>query len=318
MAGLVTQDPATLHWKHMPQQEKPTVGDWRLGDSEQQPVQLVERFSLIQRLSAGVETSQQLIAANIDTLLIVTSCNQDFNLNRIERYLSLAAESGIQPVVILTKSDLSDSPETYISQIQTLDNLLPVECVNATDAESVKQLKPWCHTGQTLALTGSSGVGKSTLVNSLPGQHEQNTQNIREDDAKGRHTTTGRSLHLISGGGIMLDTPGIRELKLFDSESGIRQTFSDIETFAEQCRFADCQHQEEPGCAVTAAIEAGELEPRRLNSFNKLMAEQERSIQSIAEKREKDRTPGRFSKYPQTNTKQVKRREREITNRQKG
>jgi len=239
MAGLVTQDLSTLFWKDLPPQEKPTVGDWLLLDSEQQPVRLLERFSLIQRLSAGVETSQQLIAANIDTLLIVTSCNQDFNLNRIERYLSLAAESGIQPVVILTKSDLSDSPETYISQIQTLDNLLPVECVNATDAESVKQLKPWCHTGQTLALTGSSGVGKSTLVNSLSGQHEQNTQNIREDDAKGRNTTTGRSLHLISGGGIMLDTPGIRELKLFDSESGIRQTFSDIETFAEQCRCAD-------------------------------------------------------------------------------
>ena len=306
--SLQEQNLSTLFWKGLPSLEKPTVGDWLLLDSDHQPVRLLNRSSLIQRLAAGVETTQQLIAANIDTLLIVTSCNQDFNLNRIERYLSLAAESGIQPVVVITKSDLYDEPEHYIEQVRSLDNLLPVESVNATDPESVQRLQPWCKSGQTLALTGSSGVGKSTLVNCLVDHIDQATQGIREDDAKGRHTTTGRSLHLIANGGLLLDTPGIRELKLFDSESGIRQTFSDIETLSERCRFADCQHQQEPGCAVRAAIEAGKLEPRRLNSFNKLMAEQERSIQSIAEKREKDRALGRFIKSAQTSAKQFRRR----------
>lgn len=306
--SLLEQDLSTLFWKDLPTQERPTVGDWLLLDKVNQPVRLLDRFSLIQRLAAGIETHQQLIAANIDTLLIVTSCNQDFNLNRIERYLSLAAESGIQPVIVITKSDLCDDPEDYIGQIRSLDNLLPVESVNATDPDSVKRLLPWCKSGQTLALTGSSGVGKSTLVNSLTGHIDQATQAIREDDAKGRHTTTGRSLHLITDGGLLLDTPGIRELKLFDSESGIRQTFSDIETLSEHCRFADCQHFDEPGCAVTAAIESGQLEARRLESFHKLMDEQERNQQSLAEKREKDRALGRFYRSAKTSAKQFKGR----------
>lgn len=306
--SLQEENLSTLFWKDLPAQERPTVGDWLLLNADKQPVRLLERFSLIQRLAAGVETAQQLIAANIDTLLIVTSCNQDFNLSRLERYLSLAAESGIQPVIVLTKSDLCAEPEDFIRKIQGLDNLLSVESVNATDPESVKRLLPWCRSGQTLALTGSSGVGKSTLVNSLTGNHEQPTQNIREDDAKGRHTTTGRSLHLITNGGLLLDTPGIRELKLFDSESGIRQTFSDIESLAEQCRFTDCQHYDEPGCAVAAAIESGQLEARRLESFHKLMDEQERNQQSLAQKREKDRAFGRFIKSAKTSAKHFKGR----------
>ncbi|SJZ95084.1 ribosome biogenesis GTPase [Oceanospirillum multiglobuliferum] len=305
---LQEQNLSTLFWKDRPTQERPTVGDWLLLDADQQPIRLLNRFSLIQRLAAGIETNQQLIAANIDTLLIVTSCNQDFNLSRIERYLSLAAESRIQPVVVLTKSDLCESPERYIDQIRSLDNLLPVESVNATDPNSVKQLQPWCKSGQTLVLTGSSGVGKSTLVNSLSGQHEQDTQDIRENDAKGRHTTTGRSLHLISGGGLLLDTPGMRELKLFDSEFGIRKTFSEIETLAEQCRFADCLHLDEPDCAVTTAINDGRLEARRLESYHKLMSEQERSQQSVAAKREKDRALGRFYKSAKSSIKQHKGR----------
>lgn len=305
---LTEQSLSPLFWKDLPAEEKPTVGDWVLLDTDNQPVRLLERFSLIQRLAAGIETQQQLIAANIDTLLIVTSCNQDFNLSRIERYLSLAADSGIQPVIVLTKSDLSDIPEDYLEQIQRLDSRLAVECVNATDPESVKRLLPWCKTGQTLALTGSSGVGKSTLVNSLTGEQTQETQGIREDDAKGRHTTTGRSLHLIPGGGLLLDTPGIRELKLFDSESGIRQTFADIESLAEHCRFADCQHLEEPGCAVRAAVEEGQLEARRLDSFLKLLDEQERNQQSLAQRREKDRAFGRFIKSAKTSAKHFKGR----------
>lgn len=306
--SLHEQNLSNLFWKDLPIQERPTVGDWVLLDADNQPVRLLERFSLIQRLAAGVENSPQLIAANIDTLLIITSCNQDFNLSRIERYLSLAAESGVQPVIVLTKSDLCDAPESYIDQIRSLDNLLVVESINATDRELVKRLLPWCKSGQTLALTGSSGVGKSTLVNSLIGDDAQATQEIREDDAKGRHTTTGRSLHLIPSGGLLLDTPGIRELKLFDSESGIRKTFSDIETLAKQCRFADCLHMNEPNCAVTAAIKDGKLEARRLESFHKLMDELERSQQSVAEKREKDKALGRFYKFAKNSAKQHKGR----------
>jgi ribosome biogenesis GTPase len=197
-------------------------------------------------------------------------------------------------VVVLSKLDCCDNPDEFCRQVQAIDPLLAVVSVNGLSPESVSQLKPWCGTGNTVALLGSSGVGKSTLINTLAGSTLQHTQPIREDDAKGRHTTTGRFLHLLPAGGLLLDTPGMRELQLADCEHGIEQTFSEISELAMQCRFSDCRHEDEPGCAVRAAIDAGTLEPRRLSSYLKLMREQALNKSTLAEKRARDRNLGRF------------------------
>ena len=225
---------------------------------------------------------------------MVSSLNQDFNLNRIERYLALANEAGVEPVVVLTKADCCENPQSYTQQVQALDQLLMVVTVNSLDPDSVNKLEPWCCTGKTVALLGSSGVGKSTLLNTLSGKTVQLTHSIREDDDKGRHTTTGRSLHLLPTGGLLLDTPGMRELQLANCEHGIEETFTDIRELATQCKFTDCQHQNEPGCSVRAAINAGKLDERRLTSYLKLMREQAFNQATLAEKRARDRSLGRY------------------------
>lgn len=188
-----------------------TVGDWVLLDGGSCFSRLLERTSLFSRKAAGTKVAEQLIAANVDTLFIVSSMNMDFNLNRIERYLTLAHEADVTPVIVLTKLDCCDQPQTYLDKVQDL-GLLEVVMVNSHSEESVSQLISWCGMGETVALLGSSGVGKSTLVNTLLGDTVQRTHSIREDDAKGRHTTTGRSIHFLKTGGILLDTPGMREL----------------------------------------------------------------------------------------------------------
>jgi len=236
----------------------------------------------------------QLIASNIDTVFIVSSMNQDFNLNRIERYLALANETGVEPVIVLTKSDLCEDCEQYVDQIKELDPFLISVTVNSLDSESVQKLGEWCVEGRTVALLGSSGVGKSTLINTLSGESVEDTNAIREDDAKGRHTTTSRTIHFLSSGGLLLDTPGMRELQLTDCEQGVEETFSEITALAEQCRFKDCQHESEPGCAVRAAIESGDLDERRLANYLKLMKEQEFNSATLAERRAKDREFGRM------------------------
>lgn len=244
-----------------------TVGDWLVLTPDGQFCLLLDRLSLFRRKAAGTRVAEQLIAANVDTLFVVTSLNDDFNLNRIERYLSLANEAGAEPVVILSKEDLCEDPERIHSQVEALDSLLAVETINCLDADAIQKLMPWCVAGQTVALMGSSGVGKSTLVNTLLGASVQQTGAIREDDSKGRHVTTGRSLHLIPDGGLLMDMPGMRELQLADCDVGVSVTFSDITTLSTQCRFADCSHGNEPGCAVQAAISRGNLDMRRLSSF---------------------------------------------------
>jgi ribosome biogenesis GTPase len=232
----------------------------------------------------------------VDTLFIVTSLNDDFNLGRIERYLSLAYEAGAEPVVILSKADLCDDPESFRSQVQALAPLLMVETVNGLDPEEAKKLLPWCGNGKTIAFMGSSGVGKSTLINTLLGEAVQQTGAIREDDSKGRHVTTGRSLHLMPQGGLLLDTPGMRELQLADCDDGVAATFADIAELAEQCRFGDCRHDSEPGCAVQAAISKGELDERRLQSWRKLLREQFVNSATLAEKRARDKSFGKMIK----------------------
>ncbi|THB69263.1 MAG: ribosome small subunit-dependent GTPase A [Gammaproteobacteria bacterium] len=269
------------------------VGDWLLIDQNYHFYRLLERSSLFHRKASGAKIDSQLIAANVDTLFIVSSLNQDFNLNRIERYLSLASETAVEPIIVLTKLDCCNNHSSYIEQINEIDSMLNVIAINALDQNSVSQLAPWCCPGKTVALLGSSGVGKSTLLNTLTGASNQKTNSIREDDSKGRHTTTSRSIHLLSSGGLILDTPGMRELQLFDCEQGVETVFADIADLASQCRFSDCNHNDEPGCAVRLAIEQGAIDERRLINYLKLKREQEFNSASLAEKRAKDREFGR-------------------------
>ena len=266
-----------------------TVGDWVLLDREHRLIRLLERQSLFSRKAAGPRVTAQLIAANVDTVFIVCSMNQDFSLNRIERYLALAHEADVEPVIVLTKADLCDESEQYVEQVRQLDSLLMVEAVNALDISSVEVLMSWCRPGQTVAFLGSSGVGKSTLFNSIFQENSQHTSAIREEDSKGRHTITARSLRCAAGGFLLMDTPGMRELQLADCEQGVEQTFADISDIASQCRFSDCQHDGEPGCAINAAITNGKLDPRRLSSYQKLMREQAINGASIAERRAADK-----------------------------
>lgn len=268
----------------------PTVGDWLLVDNAtRRPVRLLGRKSFLQRKAAGRESKMQAIAANIDTLFIVTSCNEDFNPSRIERYLTLTLGSGVIPVLVINKSDLARDVEDYVVQAKAIRRDMEICPVNALDPDSVGSLHCWCGKGQTIALAGSSGVGKSTLVNTLSGANLQLTRGIRANDAKGRHTTTERSLHLLPTGTVLIDTPGLRELQLADCHEGLASTFDDIERLARSCRFRDCTHGEEPGCAVQAAICSGALERRRLANYQKLLREQERNTQTLAERRDRDK-----------------------------
>lgn len=256
------------------------VGDWVLF-RDGRITRCLERKSLISRRAAGHRADRQLIAANLDTLAIVTSCNADFNPNRIERYLALARASGTQPIVVLTKADLGHADD-FLDKIRQLDRSLPAIALDGRQAGQARELAPWCGPGQTLGLVGSSGVGKSTLANSLTGT-QLATQTIREDDAKGRHTTTARHLIRLPQGGWLMDSPGMRELQLVDAAEGISESFADLAELSAQCRFSDCQHQTEPGCAVTAALASGQLDPARLARWQKLDREDRFNSRTVAE-----------------------------------
>lgn len=272
-----------------------TVGDWVLVNAEQPADSIVlDRKSLIKRRAPGRDFQVQLIAANIDTAFIVTSCNQDFNVARLERYIALAFEAEIAPVIILTKVDLVEDISKFKEEAAAISEMVPVVALNAkSDAPGV-MLASWCKPGQTVAFLGSSGVGKSTLTNALLGSDLVATQDIREEDAKGRHTTRSRELHVVRGGCLVLDTPGMRELQLTDVASGIGDVFSDIRDLAGQCKFNDCQHETEPGCAVRAAIDAGDIDQARLGRWRKLIAEEAFNTASLSERRTKDRQFGKM------------------------
>lgn len=272
-------------------QEKPTVGDWLLLDREsRRPARRLERSSLFRRMAPGSKKAQ-LIAANVDSVLIVSSCNNDFNLSRVERYLALVREAGCRACLVLTKADLNQDHAQYREALKGHSDL-PLVLVNALDAQSVEPLREYCRSGETLALLGSSGVGKSTLLNSLAGSELAATSGIREDDSKGRHTTRHRALYAIPSGGLLLDSPGMRELSLADVAEGLAATFADIGELAAQCRFVDCAHESEPGCAVQAAIESGTLDERRLRNWRKLEREVARNSKTLAESRADDRALG--------------------------
>jgi ribosome biogenesis GTPase len=283
------------------------VGDWLLLDEEGHYLRLLERFSLFSRKAAGTKVQVQLIAANVNTAFVVTSMNEDFNLNRIERYLALVHDAGVEPVIVLTKADLSENVEELVETVHSLDPMLMVEAVNALANDSVAKLACWCGEGKTVLFIGSSGVGKSTLVNTLIGDATQTTSGIREDDSKGRHTTTGRSLHVLPSGGLLLDTPGMRELQLAAVEDGLERTFAEISALEKSCRFADCGHVSEPGCAILAALESGELDERRLENYRKIMREQTMNSATLAQKRSRDKALGKFYRSVQSESRRRKK-----------
>lgn len=272
-----------------------TIGDWLLLDSERPGAsRVLERTSLIKRRAPGTGRKEQLIAANIDIAFIVTSCNDDFNVARLERYVALALEADITPVIVLTKTDLCPSHRHYLKAAGELSRSVAVVALDARGEEPKTRLADWCTPGATVACLGSSGVGKSTLANALMGTSSIKTQSIREDDAKGRHTTTRRQLHPMPNGCLMLDTPGMRELQLTDAASGIDDVFADIHRLSTRCRFNDCRHETEPGCAVQKALEAGEIDAARVQRWRKLKAEDAFNSASLAERRAKDKAFGKM------------------------
>ncbi len=268
------------------------VGDWVTAEGGVVS-HIFERQSILKRRAAGTDAREQLIAANVTTLGIVSSCNADFNEKRIERYLVLATDAGCLPLVILTKADQSDDPDAYVRRASNLSPLLTAIAIDATDPHEIQRLHAWCRAGDTLALVGSSGVGKTTIRNWLTGESAA-TRGIREDDAKGKHTTTSRALVRTKAGGWLIDTPGMRALRLSDVAEGIETVFADIEDLAAGCRFSDCAHEAEPDCRVQVAIQDGSLDPDRLRRWRKLKAEDIRNSESIAEARARDKGFGKM------------------------
>ena len=273
--ALATGDceaPLGGRWYRGEAERRPAVGDWVLFDrSSGQIRRVLQRRSLLKRMSAGRTGRVQLIGANIDTLFVVSACDSEFNLSRLERYLSLAHEGNVRPLLVLTKRDLAEDPMSFVEQATALEPGLEVELVNALDRATLNGVAAWCGPGLTVAMAGSSGVGKSTLLNTIGGSGIQATGSVR-DDKKGRHTTTSRSLHLLPRGGLLLDSPGMRELQL--AGGGIAALYADVESLAGQCRFTDCGHGNEPGCAVREAVRRGELDQRRLRNYLKLRREE--------------------------------------------
>ncbi|MEO8593650.1 MAG: ribosome small subunit-dependent GTPase A [Candidatus Solibacter sp.] len=286
---LITNDfeldgePSGALWYNAPTRaEMPVAGDWvaaRVINSQQAIVERVlPRRTLFARRAAGRREDQQPIAANVDTVFLVCGLDGDFNLRRLERYLTLAAESGADPVVVLNKSDLCDGEtlEERHAQAASVAGRAPVLAVHTRSAEGLSALAPFLTGNRTVALLGSSGVGKSSLVNCILGEERLRTHEVRESDSRGRHTTTHRELIPLPAGGALIDTPGMRELQLWASAESVNEAFDEIAGLARLCRYRDCTHTGEPECAVQAALEAGQLSAARLESYRKLSSEAQR------------------------------------------
>ncbi len=275
----------------------PAVGDfvlvnWNEAGNSAIIESLLPRKSAFIRKAAGEPQQEQVVAANIDTVFLCMALNNDFNLRRLERYISIAWDSGAIPVIVLTKSDLCDDLENKLLEVSSIAFGIDILVTTSTEENGYKELLPFLSEGKTIAFIGSSGVGKSTLINRLLGKEQIKTNGLRNDD-KGRHTTTRRELFLLPAGGMVIDTPGMREFGMWDNDTGIERTFTDIEELAAQCKFRNCTHTNEPGCAIRSALEMGELQADRWKSYQKLKAEndyiEDRESYMIAKgKREKE------------------------------
>ncbi|MGD6775681.1 ribosome small subunit-dependent GTPase A [Sutcliffiella horikoshii] len=259
-------------------EDYPAVGDWVVLSERQEEGKatihaLLPRFSKFSRKAAGLTTEEQIVAANVDTVFLVQSLNYDFNPRRLERYLVMAWESGSNPVVVLTKSDLCEDIPDKIAEMEAVAFGVPIHAVSVKEETGLEELATYFGEGKTVALLGSSGAGKSTLTNYLLGEEKQLIQEVRSDDDKGKHTTTYRELYMLPTGGLVLDTPGMRELQLWEADGAISHSFQDIEELAVQCYFRDCKHANEPKCAVQGAIEEGTLAAGRYQSYVKLQRE---------------------------------------------
>ncbi len=271
LAGRLTHEART-------RDELPAVGDWVLArplPGEERAIihRLLDRRTKLSRKTAGERTAEQLLAANVDTVFLVASLNQEFNLRRIERYLTVIWESGARPVVVLNKADLCE-PDALRTEAESIAPGVPVHLTSASLARGVDELRRYVGTGQTAVFVGSSGVGKSSLINCLLEQPLQAVREVRAGDGRGRHATTSRQMILLPAGGIVIDTPGLRELQLWDAKAGLGRAFADIDTLASDCAFSDCRHEREPGCAVLRAVKEGGLDDARIHSYRKLEREQ--------------------------------------------
>ena len=256
----------------------PAVGDWvvmepRPGSDMATIHAILPRRSRFSRKVAGALTQEQVVAANFDHVFIINSLNRDFNLRRLERYLTMAWESGAGPVIVMSKKDLCSEAAERIREVEAIAFGVPVHAVSAVTGEGMDEIRGYLKPGRTVVFLGSSGVGKSTLTNQLAGSEIMDVNGIREDDSRGRHTTNFRQLVVLPESGIVIDTPGMRELQLWDADEGLQGAFRDIDSIAEGCRFKDCRHHSEPGCAVKESIQAGLLPAERLESYRKLQKE---------------------------------------------
>lgn len=289
----------------------PTTGDFvwiEWNDSGDSMIcETIKRISSFSRTASSSDKvkemhnqHEQLVAANFDYVFIMQSLNNNFNTNRIERYLSLAWNSGGVPVIILTKSDLVSNVQDYIDEVESIAIGVDIHAVSCVIKEGLDDIKKYFSKGKTIVFLGSSGVGKSTLVNTLYGEEVMKTSEIREDDSRGRHTTTSRNLIMLSNGAMIIDTPGMRELGMWDAESGISKTFQDIEDYMGLCKFSDCTHTNEPGCRILKAIEDGEIDRERFEQYLKLQKESQyntNSEQYLREKKEKFKEIARINKH---------------------